>query len=329
MRDFVLQVKLTNRCDLKCARCYNLGPDARNSEELATDSWKAILTAASAHFASRNVSLHVHFIGGEPLLRGDLFELSGVVSCASRANATLVTNGYALKENDMPRIAESFHAVTVNMPALDPKGFARIRGADCFEGIVENVKRLVERRIPVALAMNVSRHNVGEVGRIIGLAEELGVGRVAFHRFIGTTRLDDWHLTPQLLREAVGKIKTAWVAHPKVNVVTRDPVLAVALGLELKPCIAGASMLNIEPDGTVTPCRYIADAVGDAAKESLADILNGPRARRYADIASGRDRCADCTSRDRCRGCRALAIHNGDAAGEDPLCRAVLGGGGA
>lgn len=326
-RDFVLQVKLTARCDLKCARCYNIPPNASSRPELGTGEWTRALQGARDYFKCTGTALHVHFIGGEPLLRPDLFELAGIFKGSARANTTLVTNGYALKDEMLPVIKGLFHAATVNMPALDAKRFEDLRGEDCFEKILGNVRGMVARKIPVALAMNVSKQNHGEVGKLVELASILGVRRVSFHRFIGTTRLDDWHLTPELLREVIAHIKASWVEYPGMDIVTRDPVLAVALGLDLKPCVAGAGLLNIEPDGSVTACRYITEVIGDITRQPISEILAGEGARKYSDAARLRSRCSDCTSKARCRGCRALAIHNGDLHGEDPLCHAVLGGG--
>src|SRR5262249_36614482 len=67
LRPLGLLAELTHRCPLRCPYCSNPTELAPAGGELATHEWGRVLAEA----AELGV-LHVHFSGGEPLLRRDL-----------------------------------------------------------------------------------------------------------------------------------------------------------------------------------------------------------------------------------------------------------------
>jgi radical SAM protein with 4Fe4S-binding SPASM domain len=324
--EFVLQIKLTNKCNMRCERCYNLPVDEK-IPELDTKAWSTIINGFRKLTRRKGMIAHTHFIGGEPLLRPDVYQLAHQAGGVNDANATLVTNGLEINDDIAIRIGKAFHAVTVSLPAVDEEAFKRIRGIDAFHQVTDNVRSLVSRCENVALAANILHKNVGSVGNLIPLAVELGVRRVSFHRFIGTTKLEEWHPTSEMLLKCVKRIRELSAQHPQVEVTTRDPVLSHMLALPHKPCIAGHSLLNIEPDGTVTPCRYMYEELGNVRKTPLKRIIESETFRQYGDVAKLKGICMDCELRFRCVGCRALARHYGDVHGEDPLCGVAVRGG--
>jgi pyrroloquinoline quinone biosynthesis protein E len=317
---FVLQLKLTNRCGMNCVHCYNPRDEEALGRELDTSRWSLIVLSYNNYLAKAKLRASVHFIGGEPLLRPDLFDIANVALRTKDARTTLVTNGVEINRHVIDRIKRSFHAVTVNLPCADGEGFESIRRSPLYDLVVSNAKAMVDRGVSVALAVNVMKQNAGSVAEVIPLASSIGACRVSYHRFIGMKKLEDWHPSPEQLSEAVREIRAGVAKHPEVEVTSRDPVLSRMLGLPVKPCIVGHSILNIEPDGKATPCRYIYETVGDATKESIARIVGGEKYRRLGDRRSIRGACQDCAGRSECVGCRALAYHNGDIFGEDPIC---------
>lgn len=324
--EFVLQLKPTNRCSMSCPHCYNPRDADALANELTTRQWVKIVRSFNRFAERRGLRPRVHFIGGEPLLRPDLFDIVTAALENDDCVATVVTNGVEVNEHIIGMIKEKFHAVTVNLPCATPLEFLDIRGSPSFELVVSNVRSMVKSGINVALAVNIMKQNAENVGAVIPLAAELGACRVSYHRFVGMKRLDDWHPTADQLKAAVRGITDQTKRYGQVKVVSRDPVLSMMLGLPVKPCIVGHSILNIEPDGKATPCRYIHMEIGDAARQSVRDIVESESFRELGDAAAIRGACLNCRNRNECVGCRALAFHHGDIMGEDPLCSHDGGG---
>jgi uncharacterized protein len=83
------------------------------------------------------------------------------------------------------------------------------------------------------------------------------------------------------------------------------------------PCGAGASLIGIAPDGSVYPCKEMADSpellVGNVVDSSIEELLSHPlcvqlRARRAQSIED----CAECYARDVCEvSCPSRSYHLG------------------
>ncbi|MDP2786666.1 MAG: SPASM domain-containing protein, partial [Pseudomonadota bacterium] len=86
-------------------------------------------------------------------------------------------------------------------------------------------------------------------------------------------------------------------------------------------CLAGRSYFRITPQGLVTPCPYLPQAVGDLRREKLADIwANAPELQALRHTMPG-GKCGGCDYRVSCGGCRARAFATtGDLMGEDAKC---------
>ena len=69
-----LLAELTHRCPLQCVYCSNPVQLTTADHELSAAQWRRVLDEA----AGLGV-MHVHFTGGEPLLRPDLEDRKSVV----------------------------------------------------------------------------------------------------------------------------------------------------------------------------------------------------------------------------------------------------------
>ncbi|MBE5711287.1 MAG: radical SAM protein, partial [Slackia sp.] len=86
----------TNRCNLKCAHCYQ-DADECDSRELSTEEARTMIS----QIARAGFKIMI-FSGGEPLMRDDIFELvAHAASCGLRpvfgSNGTLITPEIARK----------------------------------------------------------------------------------------------------------------------------------------------------------------------------------------------------------------------------------------
>ena len=86
----------TNRCNLKCAHCYQ-DADECDNRELSTEEAHAMIS----DIARAGFKIMI-FSGGEPLMRDDIFDLvAHAASCGLRpvfgSNGTLITQDVARK----------------------------------------------------------------------------------------------------------------------------------------------------------------------------------------------------------------------------------------
>ena len=116
----------TNRCNLKCAHCYQNAAEC-NEREFSTLEAKAMISQiARAGFKA------MIFSGGEPLLRNDIFELvAHAASCGLHpvfgSNGTLITLSIARRLKSSGACAMGISIDSVNREKHD--SFRGVRGA--------------------------------------------------------------------------------------------------------------------------------------------------------------------------------------------------------
>lgn len=137
-RVFMLGVLLTGRCNLDCAYCYRGGGGGRDLAEEALD--EALTLALHA----AGPSLEVHFSGGEPSLRFDLFRsavtrLRAEAPVDRRVTLRLASNGTLLSDDRLDFLVEQDVCLSLSLDGAPPA--QRLRGA----GTVERLDRLLER----------------------------------------------------------------------------------------------------------------------------------------------------------------------------------------
>ena len=114
----------TNRCNLKCAHCYQDAGDA-TAKELSTEEAHALIDGIAR--AGFKVMI---FSGGEPLMREDIFDLVSYARDAGLApvfgtNATLITPDIAKRLK-----AAGARAMGISLDSLDPAEHDAFRGVE-------------------------------------------------------------------------------------------------------------------------------------------------------------------------------------------------------
>lgn len=113
---------VTNRCNLDCAYCQ---VKTKIHAELKLQEWTQIVNTLSDWGVS-----HFNILGGEPLLRKDLFDLVGYIS-QKGLGASITTNGLLLTETRVEKLAQ--HGLFMLIVSLD----------DIGKGFKGNFKRII------------------------------------------------------------------------------------------------------------------------------------------------------------------------------------------
>lgn len=336
---FFVQLHLTARCNLRCRHCYQGGA---GGAELSRDEVRGLLDEVQETLRAWERAYGLAFApsvsltGGEPLLRGDLFDIVGDFREAGFGVAVL-TNGTLVGAEDARRLANlGVRAVQVSLEGREPVHDA-IRGRGSFAAAARGVDHLVAAGVAVTANTTLSRLNAGEVLSLAAWAAERGVRRLGFARIVPAGRgceLRDQALTAGEAEAVCREVAAA--RFPGLEFVTGDPVASCMLWpAEIDPaqavpsggCAAGLAGITILEDGTLLPCRRLPVPIGNIRRESLREVwANSPVLARLRDRESYRGRCGSCPRWAGCRGCRAIAwaassaLGEGDVCADDPQC---------
>ena len=166
--------ELTSRCNLDCRMCYihrrENDAEAMKSE-LPAKEWLKIAEEAVGHGM-----LFVLLTGGEPLLRPDFPEI--YVGCRKLGLMVSVnTNGTLIDE----KIADLFAAyppirVNITLYGSSPATYEKLCGHPAaFDRVMNGIRLLEERKIPMKLNHTVTPYNVNDTEEIYRFGDAHGI----------------------------------------------------------------------------------------------------------------------------------------------------------
>ena len=279
-------ISITNRCNSKCRMCDI--PKNRMSE-LPTAQWQQVIKSASSFGAQTIV-----FSGGEPLLRGDIFELISFTKKESMA-ACLTSNGYFI--NGLT--ADKLHQAGIDVVNISIEGPRRIhdylRGKGMFEKAVAALENLRKHKIESTVAATVSRYNYKYLSDIVELARKFGVTTIKFQPFstiflnnrsnTDAFFISDSEMTrlSQITQEVIRLCRNYAIATSPRSYLEAIPFyLARKYSDAGNGCAALDSSCPINCNGDIYPCWVFADndtLIGNVKEESFSNIWNSPRCR--------------------------------------------------
>jgi radical SAM protein with 4Fe4S-binding SPASM domain len=348
---FLVVWDFTHKCNLRCKHCYSKS-GAVDEEELNTQEAIEVVD----QLADAGVTA-LAFSGGEPLSRGDFFEVAGhavkrglYVSVAT--NGTLVTKEMAQKLK-----AASIHYVEISIDGATAKTHDAFRGVNgAFDKAVAGLKNCVEADLCACIASTATKNNLEEFPAIIDLAEEIGVERFTYFNFIPTGRAKehfDQDISPEEREKLMRYLLNRMSKGCKTTILTTAPQLArVALQCQepsgtgevtmsmahmqtvkvskkavpladfIGGCGAGRLYCSLSPQGDVHPCVFFPVTVGNLKNEKFQDVwLNAQMFNDLRDRKKLKGTCGSCDYKFICGGCRARAnAYHGDFLTSDPGC---------
>jgi heme d1 biosynthesis radical SAM protein NirJ len=341
---------LIRRCNLTCKHCYSGSTNVDFPGELSTDE----VNRTMDDLAAFGVPVLI-LSGGEPLMRGDIFEIS---ARAKRMGfyVGLSTNGTLIDDETAARIA----AVDYNYVGISLDGIGathdRFRGEPgSFDKALAGVRRCVAQGTKVGLRMTITGETAHELPDILALLDAEGVDKLyVSHLNYGgrgnVNRGTDAHF--QMTRGAMDAIFEAARksvredAKPKEFVTgnndadgaylllwaaERYPAERVAhLRAKLEQWggnASGRNVANIDNLGNVHPDTFWWHyTLGNVRRRNFSDIWPDTSDPLMAGLKQRprpvKGRCAQCRFLDVCNGntrVRAEQI-TGDPWAEDPGC---------
>ncbi len=335
-RNLFLQWHITERCNLRCDHCYQ---DSYRGQELEFGQLLDILAqyrdllARWRQASASTIPGHITVTGGEPFVRQDFCQLLDVFaehdkefSFAVLTNGSLIDRETALY---LSSIRPSFVQVSVEGTEATHD---RIRGEGTYQQTVDAVAHLVKARVRTLISFTAHRDNFREFPDVVRLGRRLRVSRVWADRMIplGSGSAGNV-LTPRETREffdlmqrsraSARLLRLLMLSHTEVAM--HRALQYLTTGAEPYHCTAGDSLITVQPNGDLIPCRRMPVSVGNLTHQPLSDLYRDSSLfRQLRDESSISKGCEQCTDNRSCRGglkCLSLAV-TGDAFTADPGC---------
>ena len=272
---------------------------------------------------------HITVTGGEPFLRKDFLDLLDALAAAKpRVSFAILTNGTCIDAAMAARLRKlgpRFVQVSID-GSRDVHD--KIRGCGTFDRAVEGLRHLVQQHIPTLISFTAHRGNFREFPKVAELGVRLGVCRVWADRMIPFGRGSAMEsLTPDETREFIALLADArrrqsrrWFGHTEIAMHRALQFLA---GGHAYSCTAGDTLLAIQPNGDLYPCRRLPILIGNVLHTPLATLYSQSATLRtlrdHSRICEG---CETCRNAERCRGglrCLSYAA-TGELFRSDPGC---------
>lgn len=331
----LLQWHITERCNLRCAHCYQEG---YSGEELAFNQllgvfgqFKDLLNSWNED-SKRPVRGHITVTGGEPFLREDFLDLLEVFSAhKNQFSFAVLTNGSHIDA----KMARYLKGVGIGFVQVSIEGSRethdRIRGEGSFDKTVAAIKHLVKAKVRTLISFTAQRGNFREFPDVARLGRRLGVSRVWADRFIpegkGGSNMETEVLTPletkeffKIMERAEAKYGRGWFSRTEIA-MGRALQFLVAGGRPYS-CKAGDSLITVMPNGDLYPCRRMPIRVGNVLETPLSELYNCEMFRDLRNKERISAVCQGCLYAGACRGglrCLSYAV-TGDPFKTDPGC---------
>ena len=310
-------VNLTQRCNLKCAFCYNQKPAESGSEtELTATEIISFLKNARKHAVKKPV---LFLLGGEPTLVPD--KLIEVATYATTAGFQVLvsTNGTNISP-DFPRQARRLGMqVQVSLDGHTPEINDAVRGQGSFETAVKGIKQLVNAGVYTILSMVCHEGNLEHIADYYRFAQSLSVKEarvIPLKRIGGALQAG---LVPVPVSTIIAKTVQMLEQHPQyLELMGRDTLSILGnscrQGVRRKSCGIGLQTVLLDANGRLYPCLNSNCAeleIGNIRDESFdfgtmwKTSSRLDKIRQQTAVANEDNRCRKCIVRYWCLGgCR-------------------------
>ncbi len=331
----------TQACNHDCLHCYNAwkGPTGYPAvSPLGTADTLDMLDRMLDGTGARLVSLS----GGEPLLRGDIFEIVDHLA-ARGVGVNLITNGSLLDEAAIGRLVPNKVSI-FELPLLSVERAIhdRMCGVDgAFDRVTMAIAELKAAGQRVVCVFVATRLNLATWAETAELAFALGADGIMFNRFnpggAGARHVELLQASPGELCAALDEAQriSGQYGMPISCSIAMPPCLFGADGGRTGPgerwpklsfgfCAAGTerAYYTLDPAGNVRPCNHSATILGNIRRADFGEMAESAAMNDF--VAARPAMCGGCRWEAQCQGgCKAAAeVCRGAPWSADPFLEA-------
>ncbi len=298
-----LYLEVTNRCNLLCETCPRTFEELEPPADMSWETFTRIVDQVP------NVARAVLHGVGEPMLVRALPRMISYLN----ARGTYVlfnTNGTLLRPSKFQELIDTgLDELRVSLDAADAPTYKLVRGRDFFARIVRDVRRFIDYQREVgastprvSLWLTGLKETITQLPEFVRLAAKMGVREVHLQRLVfdetgfGMARANS-SLFERLQQQEQEAIAQAREIAADLG-ITFDASGATEPGLSLQKetpdqpwslCRRPWSLMYFTAHGRALPCciapfsarGYETYTLGDAKRQSLEEIWNGPAYRDF------------------------------------------------
>ncbi|MCB2228361.1 MAG: radical SAM protein [Desulfarculaceae bacterium] len=269
-------------CNVRCVMCYQTS----FSRDLAmpAEIYREHLQPLYSHVKT------VKLQGGEPTVMRNCKEFCLLARDFPQLKVAVTTNGINLNRFWLATLVNQGRYVNISLNAAHEESYGRVVKYGDFHKVVNNISRLVEANqggeLGVAMSMIIIPANVKDIADFLRLGISLGVGEINF----GFDPLLSFrHLPPKeelhpILERAFDLLAESGVRSEGLEVYARrvgyDPG-PEALAKVPAHCSLPFNNVVVDEKGEVRLCCNTWVSVGNTYEQGIAEILDGPKARRF------------------------------------------------
>jgi len=314
-----LYLETTNRCNLLCTTCPRTYADLEPKADMSWELFTRIVDQVP------NIARVVLHGVGEPMLVKELPRMIRYLK-ARRAYVLFNTNGTVLTAKKGRELCDTgLDELRVSLDAADARTFVLVRGKDCFDRVVGNVRAFtqMQRREGldqprVSLWLTGLKETIAQLSEFVRIAHDVGVKEVYLQRLvyfdsdaIGMARPDQ-ALFERLKREEQHHLDAATELAKYFGISfnasgATEPAESLARQASDKPwslCRRPWAVMYFTANGRALPCciapfsqrGYANYTLGDATQESLREIWNGPAYQRFRTALQSNAPAKSCAS---------------------------------
>jgi len=288
---------LSSNCTYNCVYCYgklqrmgqgNLPRDVvmRFLDEAAEIGVKAISFVSDGESAC-NPSLR------EAVLRGR----------ANGLDMALGTNGYSLKDEDLPDMLPALTYLRFNISSATPEGYGKIHGvsAKCRDKVLATIRGAVEikqaEKLPVTLGLQMvlMPEFAGEILPLARLGADLGVDYLVIKHCSDDeegslgVQYGQYEQLTDVLRRAEALSRPGYLVKAKWSKIMSGGKRGY------RACYGPAFILQFSGSGLVAPCgmlfndKYKRFHIGSLYEQSFKEMWQGPRWREVMGMLSAKE----------------------------------------
>ena len=238
-------LRVTSQCNLKCLHCYSANSGC--GRELTTDEIKSAIDT----LVDNGVD-HITISGGEPFLRRDIFEILKYSSMKTKTgivcNGTLIDEcaAKALSKIDISRL----------MISVDGVGAVhdRMRGKDTYSRTEKGIFNGLSYGVPLGVSTTLTKLNCNHIIEIYDFLKKNNVSRWIIEKLKPVGRARGSNI-------CMGAKEDEVVMELLMRLKAEDRDMNISIFDCANNCSAGLKTISVNPNGDVTPCAFMPQAV--------------------------------------------------------------------
>lgn len=291
-------LKITTNCMLKCNFCSQAG---RKSENMILECVKRFLDELK-----KCGVVYIYYTGGEPLMHSNIGEILKY-GYELGFKQFLVSNGYLFSKEENRILTKYLIGIGISLHGKPETHDALVGLDNCFEKVVDNLKRVKEYNDQLVININCTVTNKNNIREDI--------------QYLSNICLDNgWKLTFARLNYIGNGLKYSYVdLNQMLKMITELNNNRISISNCIAPCTveakysylthgcgAGQTIAAIESNGDVKICASSNVALGNLNKTSFKSIWNSRLLKKYRKLKFIPKQCKLCSSFITCKaGCKA------------------------